>query len=132
MTNNFDPDFTIELPPIHTFQRPFWAYDKLPDGWNILRRLLFGNTHAAMEALLEYGDQHLTSVELNRILRPFTIHPGVHCILMHANRGRTAVQLAEWYQAWEDRIFMEYCERVRQQERASLGLRERLNSLMKG
>lgn len=103
--------YTIDLLPIHHFYRPVWAYEHHKNGWDGLRRKLFGNTDRLVWNLEKRRDQNLRVDQLNDLLLgDFTIHPEIRPILRDKLlSGITdATQLAVWYKMWENQVFNQY------------------------
>jgi len=108
--------YTIDLPSCQTFDRPFWAYDYLPNGKRLLRQLVFGNTYSLMLAIEQFGEEILPAEILPRLLRHHPINPTLHCVMFNLSLIMPAQRFAEWYLAWEDYAFDEYCKYSRKQE----------------
>jgi hypothetical protein len=122
MCRYFDPHtFLEELPPYHQLHRPMWAYYELEDGWNVLRRELFGNARPLLQELELWGNQPIMDDELRNLLRYSDLTAQVRHILICLNEDRTALEIAEWYCGWEDTVLALYRCRAEQDMLADMG-----------
>ena len=125
MNTSANPYYEISVifPPIHYFNRPFWAYRELKGGWRLLRRLLFGDTYLLTKVLTEEGSIILSQRRMEQLFMRFNIHPTVRFVLLQNRTVKTSTELAQWYQEWEDSQFDAYCEREQRRVMRDLGYR---------
>jgi hypothetical protein len=122
MCRYLDPKtFLEELPPPHQLQRPMWAYYELEDGWNVLRRELFGDVRPLLYELDSRGNRPIKDADLRYLARRANLDSGVYHVLICANLGKTALELAQWYRDWEESILTLYCHRAEQDMLAEMG-----------
>ena len=89
----------------------------------MLRRLLFGDTYLLINALSEEGGIIVAQHRLERYFVRFNVHPTVRFVLLQNREMKTAIELASWYQEWEDSQFDAYCEREQRRIMRELGYR---------
>src|SRR5687767_522816 len=112
---NQHSQFPITLPPVEEFGRPLWAYNHL--GWDLLRRLLFGETQALMREIASFGDKPISSRQLEDIVRFYKVHDTVRYILTQACADQPASVVHNFYAEWEEMTFNHYLSQIKKRGR---------------
>jgi hypothetical protein len=102
-------NIALGLPGSGAFGRPFWAYDYLPGGRDLLRRLVFSDTSPLLDDIESYGDCHLSYEDVLKMAQKHCVFDDVAFVLASVAHKKTARALARWYRGWEQRAFEAYC-----------------------
>lgn len=101
-------EFVQQLPRVARFERPLWAYERLENGWQILRHHLFGATDKLLVQLENLGNQAVSAEWLEMSVQRHHLNRNLIPVLVRVAPHHTAASLAEWYVAWEAEVFERY------------------------
>ena len=110
---------SANLPPLHRFRRPLWAYEHL--GWEVLHEHLFGQTPELLDKLESRGDAPISAKELAALIKEVGVTRAVRNKMNDLLCGQSAGDLADAYRVWEDHVFQAYLAREQDNEQRKLG-----------
>ena len=101
-------DYLVNLPSIGSFGRPVWAYDRLPDGWQVLKKLVMGDLLTTVLGIHPSGkmdarDAYALAIESGAC---DSVAQAFATAAIHMTRS----ELASWYREWEALVFQKYRE----------------------
>jgi len=110
-------NYLVKLPSIGSFGRPVWAYDQLPDGWQVLKRLVMGDSTLLTTVLQVHRDKKLDARTAYALAIESGACDSIAQVFATAAISKTPSELASWYCEWEALVFQKYREQETQASR---------------